>query len=102
MHFQLRNLLWALSRNDVFHVHESHIHHWNPVSRRSTSVMDLSGGPAGPGKPSNLGRVQVSTMAVGGGLLAVGGFNGELVVKVSYYYRAYGCVYTLPCYVCIY
>lgn len=43
-------------------------------------VMHLAGGSA-MGAPLPVGRVQVSTMAAGCGLLAAGGFTGELAVR---------------------
>eukprot|EP00955_Chlamydomonas_euryale_P027633 291713-Chlamydomonas_euryale.AAC.11 len=46
VHFQLRNLLWATSRNDVFLVHENCVGHWSPVTRTVTPVLDVSGGPS--------------------------------------------------------
>ena len=41
-------------------------------------VVDLRGGPL---MGAALGRVQVSTMATGCGLVAAGGFTGELAVR---------------------
>mmetsp|Transcript_2996 Transcript_2996/g.7399 ORF Transcript_2996/g.7399 Transcript_2996/m.7399 type:complete len:489 (-) Transcript_2996:1285-2751(-) len=74
VHFQLRNLVWATSRNDVFLVHDNAVNHWSPATRKTTEVLNLRG--RGPG----LGRVQISTLCVREGLLAAGGFQGELVV----------------------
>ncbi|KAJ9530590.1 hypothetical protein QJQ45_014785, partial [Haematococcus lacustris] len=57
VHFQLRNLVWSLSRNDVFLVHDNVVKHWSPLTRTSTQVMDLSGNfPAA--RIPGLGRVQ--------------------------------------------
>ncbi|KAG2453208.1 hypothetical protein HYH02_002531 [Chlamydomonas schloesseri] len=98
VHFQLRNLVWASSPNDVFVVHDNCVNHWNPVSRTVTEVLNLNGGHGhggggGGGGGANvirgaastrvpgLGRVQVSTLCVAGDLVAAGGFMGELVVK---------------------
>ena len=41
---QLRNLIWATSRADVFVVHENCVNHWNPITRHLSPVLDLSGG----------------------------------------------------------
>ncbi|KAG2437296.1 hypothetical protein HXX76_005954 [Chlamydomonas incerta] len=93
VHFQLRNLVWASSPNDVFVVHDNCVNHWNPVSRTVTEVLNLNGGHGGGGggggvvrgaastRVPGLGRVQVSTLCVAGDLVAAGGFMGELVVK---------------------
>ncbi|EFJ44213.1 hypothetical protein VOLCADRAFT_65194 [Volvox carteri f. nagariensis] len=97
VHFQLRNLVWASSPNDVFVVHDNCVKHWNPAARTITEVLNLGGGGGGDGggggggavhragddisRIRSLGRVQVSTLCVSGDLVAAGGFTGELVVK---------------------
>lgn len=58
VHFQLRNLVWATSRNDVYLVTDNCITHWSPITRRATPVMDLGGPPAAP-LLSGVGRMQV-------------------------------------------
>jgi hypothetical protein len=75
-HFQLRNLVWATSRADVYLSSEGSLLHWDALRQRSRRALDLERAPHG------LGRVQVSTMAAhaGAGLLAAGGFAGELIV----------------------
>ena len=55
---QLRNLVWATSRNDVFVVHDNCVEHWNPATRRRSPVLDLSGGPNTRRLPG-VGPVQV-------------------------------------------
>ncbi|CAI6002208.1 unnamed protein product [Closterium sp. NIES-64] len=154
VHFQLRNLVWATSKHDVYTMHGHTIGHYSALSRRSVDFLDLSGpvvpishlqrapwlyhqrattatlrpgGPrlyggggtggtggagggvatgagraAGPGRGDGgggaaaggngagmaddgtwepVGRVQVSTLCVRNGLVAAGGFNGEMVCK---------------------
>ncbi|GFR47576.1 hypothetical protein Agub_g9304, partial [Astrephomene gubernaculifera] len=91
VHFQLRNLVWAASRSDVYVVHDNCVNHWDPVAREVTEVLNLAGGwgrggaeggaGGGGGRLQALGRVQVSTMCVSGDLLAAGGFMGEMVVR---------------------
>ncbi|GAX76759.1 hypothetical protein CEUSTIGMA_g4206.t1 [Chlamydomonas eustigma] len=79
VHFQLRNLVWSTSRNDVYVVDENCVQHWNSATRELHPVLDLSGGHKARRLPG-LGSVQVSTMCVHqSGLLAVGGFHGEMV-----------------------
>ncbi|GJP79072.1 hypothetical protein CLOP_g9317 [Closterium sp. NIES-67] len=145
VHFQLRNLVWATSKHDVYTMHGHTISHYSALSRRSLDFLDLggpvvpishlqrapwlyhqrattatlrtggpriyggggaggtgegvssgAGGAAGPGRGDAggggaggaedgtweaVGRVQVSTMCVRNGLMAAGGFNGEMVCK---------------------
>ena len=39
MCWQLRNLLWATSKHDVYLMRESCIKHWDDVARRSSKVQ---------------------------------------------------------------
>lgn len=68
VHFQLRNLVWATSPNDVFVVHDNCVNHWDPAARSVTEVLNLRGGGDGWGhghggeeaaRIQALGRVQV-------------------------------------------
>ncbi|GMH38454.1 hypothetical protein BSKO_06338 [Bryopsis sp. KO-2023] len=81
VHFQLRNLLWATSKHDIYLMRDKCINHWDLMSYRCTQVMNLrdDGGTAERG--SRLGPVTISTLCAGKGLLAAGGFNGQLVVQ---------------------
>ncbi|PRW20425.1 putative WD repeat-containing -like [Chlorella sorokiniana] len=80
VHFQLRNLLWATSAHDAYIVHENKVQHWNSITRRVTTVMDVSGGVTGAVAPG-IGQVQLCTLCAREGLVAGGGFGGELVVR---------------------
>lgn len=73
VHFQLRNLVWATSANDVYVMLDNTINHWSPLTRKVTRVLSLNASPSG--------RVQVATITAGCGLLAAGGFTGELAVQ---------------------
>uniref|UniRef100_A0A453IEZ2 Uncharacterized protein n=1 Tax=Aegilops tauschii subsp. strangulata TaxID=200361 RepID=A0A453IEZ2_AEGTS len=86
VHFQLRNLLWATSKHDVYVTQNYSVMHWSSLLRRGKEVLNV----AGPnqviyhrdmrgGRP--LSRVQISTMTVKDNLLAAGGFHGELICK---------------------
>eukprot|EP00898_Chlorokybus_atmophyticus_P008656 jgi/Chlat1/8792/Chrsp90S09252 len=75
VHFQLRNLVWATSKHDVYVMHHCAINHWSPVRNKATEVLNLGGGPHG------VSRVQISTMAAQDNLIVAGGFNGEMVCK---------------------
>ena len=92
IHFQLRNLVWATSPHDVYTASDARLIHWNAIAREKAVVLDVSGepgaaapplGPPGPGAagPVAPGRVQVGTCVASHGLAAVGGFNGELIIK---------------------
>lgn len=54
VHFQLRNLVWATSKNDAYVMSENRVVHWNAATRRATTALDLDGG--GGGGPTNHGR----------------------------------------------
>mmetsp|Transcript_5894 Transcript_5894/g.7948 ORF Transcript_5894/g.7948 Transcript_5894/m.7948 type:complete len:402 (-) Transcript_5894:79-1284(-) len=75
VHFQLRNLVWATSKHDLYVMHNNCVHHWNPVRGIAQEVLNLDRPREGTG------RVQISTMCVAGDLLVAGGFAGELVAK---------------------
>ncbi|CAM6037453.1 unnamed protein product [Sphagnum compactum] len=89
VHFQLRNLVWATSKHDVYLMHNFSVMHWSPLTCKSTEVLNLAG-PIVPAfemrrHPSayqqELGRVQMSTMCVKRNLLVAGGFQGEMICK---------------------
>lgn len=82
VHFQLRNLLWATSAHDLYLVHENRVQHWNSVAQRGgpSTVMDVSGGVTGAVAPG-IGQVQLCTLCAREGLVAGGGFGGELVAQ---------------------
>lgn len=89
VHFQLRNLVWATSKHDVYLMHSYSVMHWSSMTRKGTEVLSV----AGPLVPAlevqrnpwvyqqGLGRVQISTMCVKQNLLVAGGFQGEMVCK---------------------
>ncbi|KAL7245698.1 hypothetical protein ACSBR2_000932 [Camellia fascicularis] len=86
VHFQLRNLLWATSKHDVYLMQNYSVMHWSSLLRRSKEVLNV----AKPVVPTlkypgslaqTLHRVQISTMAVKDNLLVAGGFKGELICK---------------------
>lgn len=86
LHFQLRNLLWATSKHDVYFMSNSTVGHWSSLSHKMSDVLDFSGhvAPAQKHPGSSLEGftgVQVSTLAVNEGLLVAGGFQGELICK---------------------
>ncbi|OVA14616.1 WD40 repeat [Macleaya cordata] len=86
VHFQLRNLLWATSKHDVYLMQNFSIMHWSSLLRRGKEVLNVAG-PIAPtlkrhaSLGQSLSRVQISTMAVKDNLMVAGGFHGELVCK---------------------
>ncbi|CAN6584017.1 unnamed protein product [Malus baccata var. baccata] len=83
---QLRNLLWATSKHDVYVMQNFSVMHWSSLLRRGKEVLNV----AKPVVPTEkrpgllvrpLSRVQISTMAVKENLLVAGGFQGELICK---------------------
>ena len=101
VHFQLRNLVWASSHNDVYTVYENCLRHYSPSlapplsssfppsssSPPLKTLLDLSGGPLTPflgiNNTGGGGGVQISTLCVKDGWIAIGGFGGELILLRS-------------------
>ncbi|KAJ1296795.1 hypothetical protein BS78_01G329900 [Paspalum vaginatum] len=84
VHFQLRNLLWATSKNDVYLVQNYSVKHWSPLLQRGREVLNVAGqlAPTENVKGARpLSRVQISTMALKDNLIVAGGFQGELICK---------------------
>ncbi|XP_017700707.2 uncharacterized WD repeat-containing protein C2A9.03-like isoform X2 [Phoenix dactylifera] len=86
VHFQLRNLLWATSKHDVYTVQNYSVMHWSSLLRRGKEVLNVAGQivPAKKHRGSSahsLSRVLISTLVVKDNLMAAGGFQGELICK---------------------
>ncbi|CAM8891398.1 unnamed protein product [Rhodiola kirilowii] len=86
LHFQLRNLVWATSKHDVYLMSNFSIIHWNALTCSKSEVLNVAGHVAPIEKhPGSLlegfTQTQVSTLAVKDGLLIAGGFQGELICK---------------------
>jgi len=85
-HFQLRNLVWATSKHDVYLLFDYSVLHWSALSGVDTEIMDVDGHIAPSEKhPGSIlegfFHTQISTMAVKDNLLVAGGFQGELICK---------------------
>ncbi|XP_047328052.1 uncharacterized WD repeat-containing protein C2A9.03 isoform X2 [Impatiens glandulifera] len=86
VHFQLRNLVAATSKHDVYLMQSFSVKHWSALLKTGKEVLNAAK-PIVPYLSSNtclshrLPRVQISTMAVKDNLLVAGGFKGELVCK---------------------
>ncbi|KAK7311608.1 hypothetical protein RJT34_09862 [Clitoria ternatea] len=86
VHFQLRNLLWATSKHDVYLMQNYSVMHWSSLLQRGKEVLNV----AKPIIPTlkrtgflaqPISRVQISTMTVKENLMVAGGFQGELICK---------------------
>ncbi|TXG52837.1 hypothetical protein EZV62_022006 [Acer yangbiense] len=81
---QLRNLLCATSKHDVYLLQNYSVMHWSSLLRRGKEVLNVAK-PIVPTLKSSgslaqsLNRVQISTMVVKENLMVAGGFQGELV-----------------------
>ncbi|KAL5221577.1 hypothetical protein ABZP36_026290 [Zizania latifolia] len=84
VHFQLRNLVWATTKHDVYTMHNQSLTHWSSLDQISTELINADDCiiPKQRGHGSHsVAMVQVTTMAVDDSLLVVGGFQGELICK---------------------
>ncbi|OAY72410.1 uncharacterized WD repeat-containing protein C2A9.03-like isoform X1 [Ananas comosus] len=86
VHFQLRNLLWATSKHDVYTAQNYSVKHWSSMRRNCTEVLNVAGQVVPTQEHcgslvQSVSRVQISSMAVRENLLAAGGFQGELICK---------------------
>ncbi|KAL8491929.1 hypothetical protein ACS0TY_023507 [Phlomoides rotata] len=86
LHFQLRNLVWATSKHDVYLISNYSVMHWSSLHQSLTEVLDFSGHIVPTERyPGTLlegfTRTQLSTLAVKDRFLVAGGFHGELVCK---------------------
>ncbi|RDX73107.1 hypothetical protein CR513_47326, partial [Mucuna pruriens] len=83
---QLRNLLWATSKHDVYLMQNYSVMHWSALLRRGKEVLNVAKPiiptlkhPGSLAQP--VSRVQISTMTVKENLMVAGGFQGELICK---------------------
>lgn len=86
LHFQLRNLVWATSKHDVYLMSNYQVMHWSSMTRNLSEVLNFAGhvAPAEKHKGSLLEgftQTQISTLAVKDKFMVAGGFLGELVCK---------------------
>ncbi|KAL8204660.1 hypothetical protein R6Q57_010283 [Mikania cordata] len=86
LHFQLRNLVWAASKHDVYLMSNFSIMHWSSLSQNLTEILNFSGHVAPTEKHAGsllegFTQTQISTLAVNNGFLVAGGFQGELACK---------------------
>ncbi|KAI9684135.1 MAG: hypothetical protein M1829_003405 [Trizodia sp. TS-e1964] len=71
-HFQLRNVISATSRCDVYYAAKSEIVHVNPTTGKSRTIMECESNSS-----HFSGKTKISTMTAAHGILVAGGFYGE-------------------------
>lgn len=85
-HFQLRNLVWATTKHDVYLVHNYSVTHWSSLLQRGKEILNVSGDVVPSLKPLGcqsqpMAKIHISTMTMKENLMAAGGFKGELLCK---------------------
>ncbi|XP_076915492.1 putative WD repeat-containing protein C2A9.03 [Bidens hawaiensis] len=85
-HVQLRNLVWATSKHDVYLLSSYSIMHWSALSKNLTETLNFSGHIAPTEKhDENLlegfTEAKITAFAVKDGFLVAGGSEGELICK---------------------
>ncbi|KAK6785720.1 hypothetical protein RDI58_019175 [Solanum bulbocastanum] len=85
-HTQLRNMISATSKHDVYLLSHFSLMHWSSLTCVKTEILDLSGHVAPYEKhpesqSEGFTHTEVSTLAVKDKLLVAGGLQGELIVK---------------------
>lgn len=86
LHFQLRNLIWATSKHDVYLLSNSSVMHWSSLTGNLSEILNFSGHVAPTEKHAGnllegFMQTQISTLAVKENFLVAGGFQGELTCK---------------------
>ncbi|XP_057499368.1 uncharacterized WD repeat-containing protein C2A9.03-like isoform X2 [Actinidia eriantha] len=86
LHFQLRNLVWATSKHDVYLMSNYSVMHWSSLSCNLSEVLNFSGHIAPNERHAGsllegFTQTQISTLAVRDNFLVVGGIQGELSCK---------------------
>ncbi|KAK8681251.1 hypothetical protein V6N13_053657 [Hibiscus sabdariffa] len=86
LHFQLRNLVWATSKHDVYLMSNYSVMHWSSLSCKLSEILNFAGLVAPTEKhPGSLlegfTQTQISTIAIKDNFMVAGGFQGELTFK---------------------
>ncbi|XP_066330904.1 uncharacterized WD repeat-containing protein C2A9.03-like isoform X1 [Miscanthus floridulus] len=86
LHFQLRNLVWATTRHDVYLMSNFSVLHWSALTCKKQEVIDLQGHVTPCEKHhgnyyEGFYQTPVSTLAVKNNLLVIGGYHGEIICK---------------------
>ncbi|GAB2210046.1 hypothetical protein Droror1_Dr00015299 [Drosera rotundifolia] len=86
LHFQLRNLVWATTKHDVYFMSDNSVKHWSSLTQKVSEVINFSV-RVKPTKKyqgsllEGFHQTQISTLAVKYKFLVAGGFQGELTCK---------------------
>ncbi|XP_044479522.1 uncharacterized WD repeat-containing protein C2A9.03-like [Mangifera indica] len=86
LHFQLRNLVWATSKHDVYLMSNYSVMHWSTLSSNLSEILNFAGHIAPSEKHAGsllegFTQTQISTLAVKYNFMVAGGFQGELICK---------------------
>lgn len=86
LHFQLRNLVWATSKHDVYLMSNFSVYHWSSLSHNLSEVLNFSGHITPTEKHAGsllegFTQTQISTIAVKDRFAIAGGFGGEIICK---------------------
>ncbi|CAL5061527.1 unnamed protein product [Urochloa decumbens] len=84
VHFQLRDLVWATSKHDVYMSQNYSVMHWSSLLQRGKEVLNVVDHVFPKQKVHGarpLFRMQICSMAIRNNLMVAGGFRGELVCK---------------------
>ncbi|XP_024028532.1 uncharacterized WD repeat-containing protein C2A9.03 isoform X2 [Morus notabilis] len=86
LHFQLRNLVWATSKHDVYLISNYSVMHWSSLTGNLSEILNFAGHVAPTEKHAGsllegFSQTQISTLAVKDNFLVAGGFQGELICK---------------------
>uniref|UniRef100_A0A803Q5U3 Uncharacterized protein n=1 Tax=Cannabis sativa TaxID=3483 RepID=A0A803Q5U3_CANSA len=86
LHFQLRNLVWASSKHDVYLISNYSVMHWSSLTGNLSESLNFAGHVAPTEKHAGnllegFSQTQISTLAVKDNFLVAGGFQGELICK---------------------
>ncbi|XP_071723162.1 uncharacterized WD repeat-containing protein C2A9.03-like [Rutidosis leptorrhynchoides] len=86
LHFQLRNLIWATSKHDVYLMSNYSVMHWSSLSGNLSEVLNFAGHVAPTEKHAGsllegFTQTQISTLAAKDKYMVAGSFRGELTCK---------------------
>ncbi|KAI8140995.1 WD40-repeat-containing domain protein [Fennellomyces sp. T-0311] len=75
-HFQLRNLLWATSKNSIYYMHDDCVRQWSPQLCNSREVLNVR-----MANTPHSRAFAISSMACAQNILFTGGSKGEFACR---------------------
>nr|GEW75699.1 hypothetical protein [Tanacetum cinerariifolium] len=89
LHFQLRNLVWATSKHDVYLMSNYSIMHWSSLSQNLNEILNFSGHVAPTEKYAGsllegFTQTQISTLAVNDGFLKLDKKGVSFCTRTTY------------------